>query len=173
MINKSRRSFLRGVVAAAIAAAVPLKLTLKEKKALASDNRLTAAQANKIEKKLIEAVYNPIQRRQEFCLHLKGGRWIKSADNKISFMGSRRPLQDFSIGDHTFIDGTRRVNCLQCFKKWYPDKPGWEEAEYMLKHTTNTRTSSQCMGRTFKGRFYPFGKESEKNKSKVVFLDKL
>lgn len=156
----NRRSFLKSITIAAIAAAVPIKLTSAEKKALKSDNALTAAQAKTIENKLIEAVYSPVQRRQKYCLHVKGGRWIQAADRKQTFSVKRtNRIDDFAVSDHTFIDGSRRVCCLLCFKKWFPDTPEWKEAEYMLLHTTNTRTSSQVVGK-----FIP-------HKDKVVFMD--
>lgn len=142
----NRRSFIQSMVAAIGAAAIPFKLTLQEKKALAPGSTLTAVQARKIENKLIQAVHaaqtNPAvtetdrERVQRLCLHLKGGRHPYAKTAKGGF-------GDFAIGDHTFVDGTRRVNCLVCFKKWFPGQPGWEEAEYMLKHTTNTRTASE------------------------------
>jgi hypothetical protein len=140
-VNKSRRNFLIGAIAAATAAAIPIKLTLKEKAALKSNAPLPKSTASKIEKKLIAAVERPkrtiledIRDKQERCSHLKGGRYRR-----------KTMREDYNVAFHTFIDGSRRIWCMSCFKKWAPEDADWTEAMRMFMRSTNQETSSEVV----------------------------
>lgn len=75
-----------------------------------------------------------LKKKIDLCGHRKGGK-LKGFST------------DFNISDHTFIDGSRRVKCLNnCGKVWSPGDADWKDALYMLGRTTNRRTSSEQPG---------------------------
>lgn len=67
---------------------------------------------------------------QDACPHLKGGRL-------------RGPRKDYSVNLHTFVDGSKKITCTICRKKWTPDSPDWENAVSMVEQSTNRPSSSE------------------------------
>jgi hypothetical protein len=58
----------------------------------------------------------------------------------------RRPrsvVKDYNVSFHRFIDGTERIRCLSCGKKWFPSDADWQQALNMVEDSTNTRTASE------------------------------
>ncbi len=88
----------------------------------------TAAEHNEIRLK--------IRRRQDQCDHLKGGN-VRSRYNR-----------DFNVFDHTYIDGSRIIGCMQCRKKWTPMSREWKLALHMSEETSNRFSSSERVAGT-------------------------
>lgn len=66
------------------------------------------------------------------CLHLKGG-----ANRRYA------AFADYNVSQHTFIDGTTRIICNSCRKKWFPESPDWEKAKEMVSFSSNSPSSSE------------------------------
>ena len=83
-------------------------------------------------KKEHQDIRNHVRKNPDTCDHLKGGP-------------TRSPAAglDYNVSHHKFIDGSERVRCLNCGRKWFKGKPDWSGALYMVKNSTNTRTSSE------------------------------
>lgn len=64
------------------------------------------------------------------CQHLKGGR---------------RPalVKDYNVSKHIFIDGTVRIICNSCRKKWFKESTDWIEAERMVRESSNRMSRSE------------------------------
>lgn len=65
------------------------------------------------------------------CMHLKGGRMVRSA------------VGDYAVYGHTFPDNTYRIKCMLCPKVWYPSDADWADAVKMVESSTNTWSSSE------------------------------
>jgi hypothetical protein len=50
------------------------------------------------------------------------------------------PVLDYAVAQHTFIDASKKTWCMLCKKQFFGN-----EAETMLRRTTNTPTSSQVV----------------------------
>jgi len=98
-----------------------------------------------VEQKKMAAYYEAAKKaKQDACLHLKG-------------TGNTGFKKDYAVGQHTFIDGHVEVKCLICSKQFKPQLP---ETLFMLKNTTNTKTSSEHV-KEIKDREYPLGSSAK------------
>lgn len=69
----------------------------------------------------------------------------RSPDDCDHSKGQQGPQthKDYALSDHTFIDGSRRIKCTVCGREWRPGQPHWAEALEMMRHSTNTPTSTE------------------------------
>jgi len=95
-----------------------------------------------VEQKKMAAFYEAARKeKQDRCSHLKGG-----SRGNVGL--------DFAVGRHTFIDGHIEVKCLVCSKQF---DPRGKEAQFMLKRTSNTPSSSEVSLAKPKDQKYPWG----------------
>ena len=80
-----------------------------------------------------QAIRDSIRKDPSTCKHLKGG-YIQSLGHK-----------DFNVSFHTFCDGSRRIICNSCGKKWFKGQPDWEEALKMNEQSTNAASASEIV----------------------------
>jgi hypothetical protein len=77
-----------------------------------------------------QRVRDRIRKDPATCKHLKGGN-LKTI------------VRDFNLSHHTFIDGSQRIICNFCGKKWFKDSPDWNEAVKMFEQSTNMSSASE------------------------------
>ena len=65
------------------------------------------------------------------CDHLKGDPF------------KSRFSRDYNMSLHTFPDGTRRVRCLSCGRKWFSADSNWLDALKMVNRSTNSPSGSE------------------------------
>lgn len=78
-----------------------------------------------------QAIRNKIQYDPKNCLHLKGGRAVKSVTN------------DYNVLTHTFPNGKTRIRCANCSRVWWSTDADWQDAVKMMNNSTNMPSSSE------------------------------
>jgi hypothetical protein len=78
-----------------------------------------------------DAIRTRILRRQDRCSHLKGGPKLNAN------------VHDYNVMHHIYIDGSTRIRCGNCGKKWTPESVDWKEALRMHDLSSNSITTSE------------------------------
>ena len=122
-----------------------IRLNQKE----AEDNQRIEAKKHQREQASKSSIRDILE-AQKHCTHMKGGKNHTNEQNV-----------NYNVSYHVFIDGTRRIKCLSgCGMKWFKEDTrdflvrkgnkipnhtgiGWNDALYMTKHSSNTRSTSE------------------------------
>jgi len=97
-------------------------------------------------------------RKQQFCSHRKGDRWLVPSSDTPLWPGStagspsKRPRPifalpqftfDFNVSMHTFIDGHQEIKCLTCHRVWKTGDTDFQEALKLVQNSSNRPSSSE------------------------------
>lgn len=84
--------------------------------------------------------YERLTRRPsvDVCSHRKGAGPYESPEKEASIRTT-----DYNVSGFRFIDGSQRIICNRCRRKWFIGDPDWFEAVKMLEQSSNGWASNE------------------------------